>query len=166
MDYIFWIWVFLACGFSIAELFSNKFIFLSVAIAAAIGALSEALGAAIWLQVLIFVAAATILLFTLRPFAQRLNGENSSKPKTSGKIIGHCGVVIEDIDADTHVGRVRIQKEEWRAEAPGYGGIPKGKSVEIVKVEGAHVIVKPTKSICGSCTACRTPEIEAALEKI
>jgi membrane protein implicated in regulation of membrane protease activity len=157
---VFIIWIVITCVFSIIELFSKRFICMFVSVAAALTALSEALGAQIWLQILIFVVLTAALIYLVRPKVLKLTGESDdNSPKVGGRVLAHCGVVIEEIDAETHIGRVRIQKEEWRAEAPGYGAIPVGKSVEIVKVEGAHVIVKPTKSICGSCTACREPEL-------
>jgi membrane protein implicated in regulation of membrane protease activity len=51
-------------------------------------------------------------------------------------------VVIEDIENLKNTGRVRMGKEEWRAESESGESIPEGQSVAVTKIEGTHLIVK------------------------
>ena len=58
---------------------------------------------------------------------------------------GAYGVVLEEIDDVRNTGRVRLEKEEWRAESDTDEVIPEGTRVEVVRLEGTHLIVVPLK---------------------
>jgi len=51
--------------------------------------------------------------------------------------------VLERIDNVKNSGSVRLGKEEWRASSESGDPISAGKKVEVVKVEGTHLIVRP-----------------------
>jgi len=51
-------------------------------------------------------------------------------------------VVLEEIDNIKNTGRVRIDKEEWRADSDTGEVIPVGKRVEVTRLDGTHLVVK------------------------
>jgi membrane protein implicated in regulation of membrane protease activity len=53
--------------------------------------------------------------------------------------------VIEEIDNIKNTGRVRIGKDEWRADGETDEAIPEGKIVEVTRVDGTHLVVKISK---------------------
>jgi len=52
-------------------------------------------------------------------------------------------VVVERLDNHAGVGRVRVEREEWRADAPGFEPLEAGTAVTVVRIEGTHLIVEP-----------------------
>ena len=50
--------------------------------------------------------------------------------------------MLEEIDNSLNTGRVRLGKEEWRADSENDNVIPVGKSVEVVRLDGTHLVVK------------------------
>ena len=53
-------------------------------------------------------------------------------------------MVIEDLTDTT--GLVRIGREQWRAEAPGFEPVPAGTKVLVTSIEGTHLVVRPVDS--------------------
>jgi len=90
----------------------------------------------------LFVAVSGILLAVSRRFAERFT---KKQPPGIGadRFIGLQGLVLENIDNIKNTGRVRLEKEEWRAESASGAEIPSGTRVEIVRLDGTHLVVKP-----------------------
>ena len=51
-------------------------------------------------------------------------------------------LVLEAIQPH-RTGRVRVGQEEWRAEGEGSSRIPEGAEVEVLRVDGTHLVVRP-----------------------
>ena len=58
------------------------------------------------------------------------------------RLIGEVGLVIEPIDHVTDSGRVRIKKDEWRAESADETKIEANTKIRVVRIEGAHLVVE------------------------
>ena len=147
MDAWFWVWLVLAALLSIAEIFHAGFFLLPFGIGAGIAALLNVLKVPLVWQWAAFLVGSAAALFALRRFAEHITHE---PPQATGgnRLIGKCGVVIETLEAGTGQGRVRVEREEWRADAPGFEPLATGASVTVVRIEGTHLIVKPTESVC------------------
>ena len=52
-------------------------------------------------------------------------------------------VVIEAVQPHGVTGRVRLGSEEWRAAADGEELIPAETAIEVLRVDGTHVVVQP-----------------------
>ncbi len=138
----FWVWVSLAAILIIAEIFTATFFLLPFGIGAVVAALLEFLGVGIGWQWIAFVMVSVTLLILLRRYADRLTHE---PPMRTGvdRLIGKSGVVIEDLIPNSPKGQVRIEREEWRADAPGHEILPAGTRVLVDRVDGTHLIVHP-----------------------
>jgi membrane protein implicated in regulation of membrane protease activity len=136
----FTIWLAVAMIFFIAEMFTSGFFLFWFGVGALVVAISAFLGVyddvTQWVAFLV-VSAALVLL--TRPIANRIT-KKAPRAAVIDDLIGKRARVIEAIDPDTNKGRVRIKKDEWRADAEDM--IPDGEEVEVTGVEGAHVIVK------------------------
>ncbi len=53
--------------------------------------------------------------------------------------------MLEEVDNIKNTGRIRMGKEEWRAESDTGEVIPVGKMVEVTRLVGTHVVVKILK---------------------
>lgn len=139
-----WAWMILAALFIIGEIFTAGFFLLPIGIGAAIAGLVALLGGnTIW-QLVVFVVASFILFLVSRRFAQKVTKE---QPPGIGadRFIGEECVVLEGINNLNDTGRVRMGKEEWRAESDSGKEIAAGTKVTVVRLSGTHLVVKPVE---------------------
>lgn len=142
MELWFWVWLVSAVVLSVAEMFTAGFFMLPFGIGAAIAAVLAYFEVALVWQWVAFVGLSSLLLFTLRRFSDRMTHEAPMKV-AGDRLIGRIGVTTEDIDPSSGTGRVRVDREEWRADASGDISIPMGSSISVIAVEGAHLVVEP-----------------------
>jgi membrane protein implicated in regulation of membrane protease activity len=141
-----WIWLGAALLFAIGEMATPGAFFLApFAIGALVAAILAFAGAPLAAEWLAFVAVSVIAFAGLRPLARRLDRDvTASDGVGSRRLIGRSGMVLETIEPG-HLGLVRIDREEWRAEAAGREAVPAGAAVRVTQVEGTRVIVIPTE---------------------
>jgi membrane protein implicated in regulation of membrane protease activity len=141
---IWWLWFGLAAVFIIGEIFTEGFFLLWFGIGAAISGLLALAGvSAVW-QWAVFVVASGVLFAVSRRFAERFTHK---QPPGIGadRLIGRRGVVLAAIDNVQNVGKVRIDKEEWRAESEDEIAIEPGTRIEVVRLDGTHAVVRVLK---------------------
>jgi len=138
------IWFILAALFIVGEIFTAGFFILWFGVGAAAAGLCALLGLSPVWQWLSFVVISGVLVAISRKFANRITKE---QPPGIGadRFIGMVGIVLEDIDNIKNTGRVRMNREEWRAESANENIIPKNKRVKVIKIDGTHLIVEPIK---------------------
>lgn len=140
-----WIWLGVAVLFGIGEMATpGSFVLAPFAIGAALAAVLAFLGVDIAWEWIAFVVVSLGAFMALRPLARRLNAEQEPTGVGARRLIGRVAVVLEEITPTT-TGLVRVDHEEWRAEAADRGTIAAGTSVRVTEVEGTRVIVIPTK---------------------
>jgi membrane protein implicated in regulation of membrane protease activity len=141
---IWWLWMGLAAIFAVAEIFTAGFFLLWFAVGAAVAGVLAILGVGgVW-QWAAFVVVSGALLAGSRRFAERFTAK---QPPGIGadRLIGRRGLVLEEIDDVRNTGRARIDKEEWRAESATDEVIPVDTRIEVVRLEGTHLVVRPLR---------------------
>jgi membrane protein implicated in regulation of membrane protease activity len=138
---IWWIWMAIAAFFVIAEIFTMGFFLLWFGVGALVAGILAILGLGMGWQLGSFVIVSLILFAISRSFAEKFT---KKQPPGIGadRFIHKKGVVIEKIDNIKNTGRVRIGKDEWRADSDTDEVIPEGKTVEVTRVDGTHLVVK------------------------
>ena len=138
-----WIWMALAAIFIIAEIFTASFFILWFGIGAAVAGVLALLELGPGWQWGSFVIVSGVLLVISRKFAERFTKE---QPPGIGadRFIGKEGIVQEEIDNIKDTGRVRMDKEVWRAESESGEVISQGTRVTVTRLDGVHLIVKPS----------------------
>ena len=138
---IWWLWFGLAAVFIIGEIFTEGFFLLWFGVGAAISGVLALLGVGAAIQWAVFVVVSGVLLAVSRRFADRFT---HAQPPGIGadRLIGRRGIVLEAIDNIQNVGKVRIDKEEWRAESVDESGIKSGARIEVVRLDGTHAVVR------------------------
>jgi membrane protein implicated in regulation of membrane protease activity len=139
----FWVWIVAAVVLSVAEMFTAGFFMLPFGIGAAVAAGLAYFNVALVWQWVAFVGLSLLLLFTLRRFSDHMTHE-PPQMVAADRLIGRTGVAVEAIDTASGSGRVRVDREEWRADAQGDVAIAEGAPVTVVALVGAHLIVKPS----------------------
>ena len=106
------------------------------------------LGQGTVVQFAVFIVSSLILLVLTRPWAMKYF--NTERKKTNLELIkGEHGLVIEEIDGLTGVGRVRVKGQEWAARPAGENRvIPEGREVVVVEIQGVKVLVEEEETTC------------------
>jgi len=145
MDVWFWVWLGLAAILIVGEMFTAGFFLLPFGIGAAFAAGADYIGLALGWQWSAFLVVSIAFLFGLRRFADHVTHEPPEKVGID-RLIGKIGVVTEGVEPGDGAGRVRIEREEWRADSPAEELIPVGTRVRIDRIEGTHVVVTPVEA--------------------
>ena len=140
-----WFWVILSAFLIVGEIFTAGFFILPFGIGAAVAAALAFMGVGLAWQWGIFIVVSVSLLLPLKRFADRVTPE-SPIGVASDRVIGKIGVVIEEVQPHGVTGRVRLGSEEWRAAAEGEQTIPTETAVEVLRIDGTHVVVRPRGS--------------------
>jgi membrane protein implicated in regulation of membrane protease activity len=144
MENYWWAWMILAALFIVGEIFTAGFFLLTIGIGAAIAGLIALLGGNTVWQLVVFVVASFLLFLVSRRFAQKVTKE---QPPGVGadRFVGQECVVLEKIVNVDDIGRVRMGKEEWRAESDNGDPIEAGTKVTVTRLSGTHLVVKPVE---------------------
>ena len=140
---IWWIWMIIAAFFVVAEIFTAGFFLLWFGVGAAVAGVMALFDLGFGWQLGAFVIVSGTLFIVSRRFADKFT---KKQPPGIGadRFIGKEGLVLEEIDNIKNTGRVRLKKEEWRADSVNGEIIPVGKQVEVVRLDGTHLIVTET----------------------
>ena len=136
------VWLVLLIVFLIAEALTVVMVSLWFAGGALIALVASLLGAALWLQIVLFLLVSAGLLASLRGvvrkhFTPRLERTNVDA------LIGSRGYVIADIDNISATGTVKLGAMEWSARSASGAPIAKGTLVEVDHIEGVKAFVSP-----------------------
>lgn len=140
------IWVILAAGLGIAEIFTLTFVLGLMATAALVAALLGVLGLPVFVQVLGFAVVTGAGLVFVRPIMQRhLHTSPESRDGVAG-LVGKSALVLEPVDADR--GLIKLAGEEWSARSLLEDVvIPAGTHVDVTQIDGATAVVYPREAL-------------------
>ncbi len=134
-------WIVIGVVFLILEMITPAFFYMWFGIGAFIAAIS-----ALWLdfywQLSIFLLSSAVLLAFTRPLARKIQKSESPRKIHLEEIIGKEALVIQEIDNEAGRGLVKVDGDVWRAISEDGEKIEKGEKVVILRVEGAHVVVR------------------------
>lgn len=135
------LWLIAAGVFAIAEVLSLDLVLIMVAGAALVAAAAGALGVPVALQFGVFAISAVGLLFVVRPVAKRHLELSAGDHKTGvDALVGKEARVLQTVDA--HGGRVRLEGEEWSAQAYDSTQVLEvGRTVRVMEIKGATAVV-------------------------
>lgn len=125
---------------SALELLVPGLIVLPFGLGAIVAGVSGLFGVPPLFQVAIFIVASLCFFLALRPIARRFNA-GTQHGIGSSRLIGAEGVVLEHIPRG-ETGLVRIDREEWRAEAISDVELPVGARIRVIQVRGTRVLVE------------------------
>jgi len=135
-----YIWLALMVIFLIAEAATVVMVSLWFAAGALAALVASLLGAAIWLQVVIFLAVSAMLLAAMRPVVRKHFTPKLTRTNVDS-VIGSQGYVTADIDNVSAVGTVKLGAMEWTARSTSGAKIPAGTLVKVDKIEGVKAFV-------------------------
>jgi len=134
----------IAAVFILGEIFTEGFFLLWFGIGAAVAGLLAILDLHPAWQWGSFVVVSTALFAATRRIAEKFT---KKQPAGVGadRLVGKVGVVLEEVDNMKNTGRVRIDKDEWRADSQTDDTIPADTRVKVVGLDGTHLVVQVLK---------------------
>jgi membrane protein implicated in regulation of membrane protease activity len=138
------IWTIAAIILFILEIFTPGFLLASFGIGCLFAALAALVDFGLKIQIVGFIMGTLVAFFGVRPFFTKYCYKASSGVKTNvDALSGKTGRVIEEINHESGSGRALVGGDDWKAVSADGGIIDKGTMVEVVRVEGITVFVKP-----------------------
>ena len=136
------LWLVLFVVFLVLEAGTVAMVSLWFAVGALAALAASLLGAAMWLQVTVFLAVSVILLALLwKKFRVKVSGAKTN----IDSVIGAEGYVTEAIDNLSYTGRVKLGGITWAARSASGQPIPAGALVRVERIEGVKVFVSPAE---------------------
>jgi membrane protein implicated in regulation of membrane protease activity len=134
-------WIAIAALFVVGEIFTAGFFLFWFGVGAAVAGALALLGFGPTVQWGSFVIVSGVLFAVSRRFAEKFTKD---QPPGIGadRFINKSGVVLEEINNLKNTGRVRIGKDEWRADSDTGETIPAGGRVKVTRLDGTHLVVK------------------------
>ncbi|MBE6839543.1 MAG: NfeD family protein [Ruminococcus sp.] len=134
---IFWIIVLVAC--IVIELATLQFITIWFGLASVPALILAATGQPIWLQILVFFVAATVLVICTRPFVKKF--QKNIVATNADLDVGKTAMVTETIDNSKNEGRVNLNGVFWAARSVDGTVIEKDTTVVVKEINGTKLIV-------------------------
>jgi membrane protein implicated in regulation of membrane protease activity len=139
------LYVIVAIMLFISETLTPGFVLASFGIGCLFSALAAGLHFDLKVQITGFIVGTLIAFFGVRPFFSRYCYKSSHNVRTNiDALVGQRGHVTERIVENS--GRVTIGGDDWKAVSADDITIEEGKPVEVVRVEGTKVYVKPIQA--------------------
>ena len=138
------IWLILAAGFLVVELITVAMVsvwFLAGALAALAAAL---LGAALWLQIVVFLVVSALCFWLLYPRLKHLV-TRGRQATNADMVIGKTCRVTQRIDNIASTGAVSVGGKTWSARSENGEPIEEGALVTARSIQGVKLIVAPAK---------------------
>lgn len=138
-----WLIVFVACvAIEIVTMGLTTIWFAGGSLMAAV---VSAIGAPLWLQLILFFGVSLLLLYLTRPIAVKYF--NKDRVKTNAEsLVGQQAIVISEIDNLQGIGQVTVNGQEWTARnARGNERLSVGSVVYICAISGVKLMVEEKK---------------------
>ena len=145
MNYMMWLWLGAIVLFGVVEAVTAGLVsiwFVAGSAAALIGAL---LGAGIGVQAALFIAVSAAALAVTRPLVRRYTA-GKAVPTNADRVLGGTGKVTEVIDNENSTGAVYVDGKTWTARSADGAVIPAGARVQVERLEGVKLFVKPCET--------------------
>ncbi len=139
------LWLALFAVFLIVEAGTVALVSIWFALGALAALVSCVLGAAMWLQITVFLVVSLVLLAVLW---KRVRNKLTTTKTNVDSVIGAEGYVTEAIDNLSYTGRVKLGGITWAARSTSGAGIPVGTLVKVERIEGVKVFVSPAEVAC------------------
>ena len=136
-----WIWVGLAGVMGFAEILTAGFFLLPFAVGAAVAAVLAWLGVGVAIQWAVFLVVSVASLFYLRRFVPTAE---DVQPIGANRMLHQHGLVVEPVNRLDATGKVRVEREEWRATTDG-DPIAEGTEVVVRGITGTRLVVEPVE---------------------
>lgn len=143
MNYM-WFWLVFFVILLICELITSSLISIWFCGGALAALLAEILGLNFLVQLTVFIAVSSVLLFLTRPIAKKVLKKEQLKTNVS-TLIGKKAVVTKQINNSKAEGEIIVDGQFWSAKASEDKTIEPSSNVIIEEIQGVKAVVKSIK---------------------
>ena len=136
------IWIILAVVFLVVELMTVGMVSLWFMIGALVALLAAAVGAPVWLQILLFLLVSVVCFAFLYPWLKHLIGRNR-QATNADMVLGKTCVVTQKIDNLSGTGAVSVGGKTWTARSIDGETIDVDSLVRVEQIQGVKLIISP-----------------------
>ena len=142
MNTMMWIWLGIMAVSFFVEASTMSLVSTWFALGALAAAVAAYYGAAPAVQFALFIIVALVTLLLARPLAKKFL-DPKIVPTNADRVIGMTACVVEEIDNEKSLGAVRVDGKVWTARSEDHYTIPEGTQVEVCRIQGVKVYVRP-----------------------
>ena len=135
------IWIGAIIIFGIAEAATAGLVSIWFVAGSVAALLAVQLNAALWVQIVVFLAVSIAALIATRPLAHKML-DTTIVPTNADRVLHHAAKVVEEIDNENARGAVYIDGKTWTARSEDNCVIRRGTMVTIVRMEGVKLFVR------------------------
>lgn len=133
------VWLVTGVGLFLLEIITpGVFFFAALGLGACAAAAAIAIGASATAAWIIFFSVSVASIYFIRPFARKYFGGLKKKSNVDA-LVGRDAPLMEKVTPDA-AGLVKIDGELWKVSSSET--LAEGERVEVVAVEGTHLVVK------------------------
>ena len=141
MTYFVWIWLGILVVSAILEFVSLQMVSVWFCVSSVVAVILVLCGVYVWVQALVFVFLALLLLVCLRKFCLKFLLKNDNTKTNVDTLVGEVFPLFEEIKVGEN-GSVKVNGVVWTAQTKKEQEIKKGEKVVVTKVDGNKLIVE------------------------
>ena len=142
IEHMVWVWVIIMALAAFVEAATPVLVSIWFSVGALVAMLAAYFGASLTVQLLLFVFVSIAALIGARPLAKRFVDPHIV-PTNADRLLGAKAQVTEEIDNEHASGAVYIDGKTWTARSEDGDIIPAGEQVEVIRMEGVKLFVRP-----------------------
>ena len=142
IEHMVWVWVIVMALAAFVEAATPVLVSIWFSVGALVAMLAAYFGASLTVQLLLFVFVSIAALVGARPLAKRFVHPHIV-PTNADRLLGAKAQVTEEIDNEHASGAVYIDGKTWTARSEDGDIIPAGEQVEVIRMEGVKLFVRP-----------------------
>lgn len=135
-------WLIASGIFFVGEIVTVGFLLFWFGIAGLITMVVSFFTSNIIIQSVVFLVTSVILILSTKPFVKKFVNKETIVTNANS-LIGKKAIVIQEINNLQGTGQIKIGGEIWSAQNETDSVISENQEVEIIKIEGVKLIVKP-----------------------
>ena len=135
------LWIAAIVVFGVVEAVTAGLVSIWFVLGAVAGLLAAVLGAALWVQIVLFFVVSIAALAATRPLVQKMLHRDET-PTNADRVLGQTARVTETIDNTVPTGAVYADGKTWTARSASGRVIPKDTLVKVQRMEGVRLFVE------------------------
>lgn len=134
-------WTAAIVAFLIIEAVTTALVSIWFSVGSLAALIACALGADIYIQVIVFVAFSVIAIVVIRKFAVN-KLKNSNDKINLDRIVGRDIIIVETVDNTLGTGKAKVNDVEWRVISENGQIINAGESATVVSIDGVKLVAR------------------------
>ena len=134
------LWIIIAFAAGVVEMVTTALVSVWFAVGAVCAAIAAGLGFSESVQIIAFLLVSALTLAITFPLCKKMRVVKKV-PTNADRLIGHIGVITEEVDPIRAKGEVNVCGQRWSVQVRGDAFAKIGTKVKVEEISGAHLVV-------------------------